>query len=472
MEEVLHGETEVEEEYFEEGYDEWEEEPYEEETQEVQPTHSAHSAKRGKGRKHRKRRRHYSSSSSGSSSSEDEPRKRRRSSGTSMMEEIKQMISDQIKMALSGDTQPEETTVQDTAGPSRTNRPDDRPTDQGVADQQDQEDLSEEDELLRGTSIPQEAFEKAVEVVREILGFEPPPTPPPKPGRVSRLSLNTTPKPPPIVLPVDIECMDRFQNIASRRKWVPTQGIKRAFRVDEESYQEIFAVPEIPETAKDKLKESGDLSSVGEFTDFSSKRLNKVVTDMDKASREGLRFASALMLFAEILTKSFEYADSRAISRKDTGAIVTMLGPTSRRLFDQFARISVRATTERRALVLDSMRLTSKEVKARFAELPMSGVDLFGGKFDSHLQEEADKKEASRKTELFMGSRRSQSRGNRTRGRSSTRRPAQSSGTNAPNRGRGNFFQPPARRPFRARGGFQRGNRRGSYRGRRGNSQP
>ena len=64
------------------------------------------------------------------------------------MEEIKQMISDQIKMALSGDTQPEETTVQDTAGPSRTNRPDDRPTDQGVADQQDQEDLSEEDELL------------------------------------------------------------------------------------------------------------------------------------------------------------------------------------------------------------------------------------------------------------------------------------------------------------------------------------
>ena len=107
----------------------------------------------------------------------------------------------------------------------------------------------------------------------------------------------------------------------------------------------------------------GVLGSADEFLDPSVKKLNKLLTDFDKASREGLRFASTLMLFADVLNRAFEQAQTQGISRRDTGSIIQMIGPTSRLLFDQFARISVWSTQERRNIILDSVQWPSTEAR-------------------------------------------------------------------------------------------------------------
>ena len=146
------------------------------------------------------------------------------------------------------------------------------------------------------------------------------------------------------------------------------------------------------------------------------------------------------MLFAGILMKSYEMADSRGVTRSDTGAIVNLLGPTSRMIFDQLARVSVRTTIERRALILDALRLPSGDIKKRFTELPMSGEDLFGGQFDKHLQEEADKRVVVQSSDILLPPRPFQPNRGYQRGRPSWRRGGRGSRGNQsgfPTRGRG-----------------------------------
>ena len=98
---------------------------------------------------------------------------------------------------------------------------------------------SEDEEPLKGTAIPQDAFEKAVDTIRRVLGFEIP-EPLPKRGRVSRLSLNVEQKPPRKEIPVDVECLERFQDVASKQKWLAYQSsTARTFRVEKKEWKEL-----------------------------------------------------------------------------------------------------------------------------------------------------------------------------------------------------------------------------------------
>ena len=111
---------------------------------------------------------------------------------------------------------------------------------------------------------------------------------------------------------------------------------------------------------------------------------------------------SALMLVAEVITMSYERAHEGGVSRKDTGAMVALHGPASRLLFDQFSRVSVKATKERRSMLLESVVWPSPDVKRRFANLPMTGGDLFGGQYDSNRATEAQRRETIQKADFRL----------------------------------------------------------------------
>lgn len=248
---------------------------------------------------------------------------------------------------------------------------------------------SEDEEPLLGTMITTEAFQNAVEVVRRVLGFDPPEEERPPPTKRSRLTLNKPKSSPAATLPVDIECSERFQELAKRRKWsaYPARAAN-AFRVDESEWKELFCSPSIPSAAKDKLTSCGVMDSKGKFTSKDLRAFESELQKLDSAARMGLKFSSALLLLAEVIMLAFQQNEDRVISRKDTGSLVNLLGPTSRLVFDQLARISVRATARRRDIVLDSLTWPSEAIKSKFKDIPLSGQDLFNGEFESLLQAE------------------------------------------------------------------------------------
>ena len=267
---------------------------------------------------------------------------------------------------------------------------------------EDHDPEEDSDEPLMGTEITKEAFEKAVEVLRRILGYEEPGLPPSQEVRTSKLSLHQK-KPVPVpTMPVDFECTERFLNVSKAKKWSAFQAKQfKTFRLEDEVWQEICVSPSIPREAKDKLVAAGVMSKDKYKIELAAK-MERSLVDTDRASRAGLKYASAMLLFAEVLNKSYQQVQREEISRKDTGAIITMLGPVARIIFDQFVKISVRSVKDRRGLLLDSLSWPSTSIKNSFADLPMLGSDLFGGKFVDNLQEEAKKKKALQEADFSL----------------------------------------------------------------------
>ena len=324
-----------------------------------------------------------------------------------------------------------------------------------LPDQEDQEDSGDEETLL-GTDITPEAFNNAVEVIRRVLGFDPPVADPaPPPAKASRLSLNKPTRPPSACIPVDAECSDRYDTLARGKRW--TAFPKRPtnlFRVEESDWKQLFSSPSIPSAAKDKLVTAGIMDSKGRYVTKDRQSLESELLKLDSAARAGLKFSSALLLFAEVVMLAFQQREDRLVSRRDTGALLNLLGPTSRLVFDQLARISVRATAQRRDLVLDSLTWPSEAVKRRFKELPFSGVDLFSGRFEDLLQSEVKKHKDMRDADF--------------RPKRKPRSPPKKSGTSRPfNRSSSSSGQRPFRRPQRQTQAFPR-----SSRGRRVDSRP
>lgn len=264
-------------------------------------------------------------------------------------------------------------------------------------------DNDDSDDPLTGTEITKEAFDKGVEALRRLLGYETPVVPVEPEAKRSRLTLNTVKKAPDPAMPMDIECSDRLQTLIEKKHWTAFQAKpSRTFRMEEEVWQDIIRSPQVPEEARVKLKSAGKMNSSNKFTNSLSAKFDKALYEADMSARTGLKYASSLLLFAEVLSKSYQQADTDGISRKDTGAIVTLLGPISRLIFDQFARVMVRSTMERRELVLDALPWPSQYIKSSFQSLPMLGSDMFGGKFGEHLQQEATKQRTLKEAEFQL----------------------------------------------------------------------
>ena len=398
-----------------------------------------------KGRRRRRRR----SSSSYSSDSPNSPRRKRHhhSGDSQLLGQILGMLSTLPQFAQTTAQAPDRDLIHSpsTSGvshdlPLETQEPSEGTLDsetevqplvleEQVSHQDFSDDYVSEDEEqpLYGTDIPRDAFEKAVEVLRRQLGF-PAETPSDVPSSSkSKLTLNTPVATSSSALPVDAECADRFRALpsgGSGRRWTAfskTQNV--SFRVEDKDWRDLFKTPGVPQGADDYLRSVGAFTSGSKLRSPAARKALRSLHLLDTASRVGMKFSSSLLLIAEVLTKALRQSTQAEVSKKDTAILVNLLGPLARRIFDQFARVSVKTVVDRRDIILEAMRLSQENVKRRFRDLPILGQDIFSGQFETVLQEEAKRKKDLLKANLsgsrsFSGrpsSRRSPPRGRPSR---------------------------------------------------------
>ena len=241
---------------------------------------------------------------------------------------------------------------------------------------------------------------------------------------------------------VDAETFERIEQIFSSGVWQKTQAQGVAgFRQEDGDMRALFTSPSIPQAA------------VTTCTASSSKVQQEWQT-VDAVARSGLRFASASLLVADVVSRAFSQEEE--IPWEDAAPVVNLLGPLVRQTFDHLAKISVKTVMSRRRLLLEPLRWP-KEVTAKFMALPVLGEDLFDGQFGELLQAESKRHKEAGEVSFSLPRKPGFPRG--SRGKS----PRRGSRTPAPRGGSGSAGG--SRRPF---GGSVRRGRRGTTRGRGG----
>ena len=263
-----------------------------------------------------------------------------------------------------------------------------------------------------GTAISKELFEETVRILREQLGFiEPEPVVEelPTTRKKSCLRRNEVKKDVPVLLPVDVECGDRYEAVANNID-IGLNAAARVFKTEESKEAILFNLPQVPSEATDKLKRRGRVDNRGFYVHAPDRQEESLLGKLDGYARQGLKFASSLLLLAEVMFDVYVDIEESKVSPRDVKILVSMLCPLARLIFDQFCRISVRSTISRRNTVLKNLDLPSKDVRDRFEKLPLVGVDLFGGKFEETLSTEVKKQRSDVDSDFLMrGSRRSSS---------------------------------------------------------------
>ncbi|KAJ8042119.1 NACHT domain- and WD repeat-containing protein 1 [Holothuria leucospilota] len=318
------------------------------------------SRKSHKGHKKRRRRHSSSSDSSSSRSPSRSPRRRkhRRRSPSENSQALSQILNLLTNLSQGGPSrapsvgQSSGMSSQPEVQPSSTPMEDPLVSDQGEDSQLelfppmevggselDSNASGSEDEPLFGTDIPPDIFDKAVGILRAQLGY--PASVQPEVSSKSRLTLNRPSSSVKESLPVDAECEDRFRAAAAAKKWTAfPRNQNAAFRVDEKDWRDLFRAPSVPQAAEDYLRSVGSADSSGRLRSLTARRSLRTLHQLDSASRVGLKYSSALLLIAEVLSKASRQSSSE-IPRRDLSTLTSLIGPIARRVFDQFARVSV-----------------------------------------------------------------------------------------------------------------------------------
>ena len=200
------------------------------------------------------------------------------------------------------------------------------------------------------------------------------------------------------VLPVDRLCADRIEVISGVKKWRPVaKRDVRHFRVPKNDFEKYFSVPTLPDAARDKIAaDSGGRSTLkSPFPSKEKNTLEDTLVKVDKASKEGLRVSCFLQLLSEYLVCACE-ADS-LVTPESVESAFRCLDDCLRICMDQFSRVSSLSTSVRRGNVLDAIFLPTEGARTRLEALPRLGKDLFDGKFQLTLEEEAKRIKATDK---------------------------------------------------------------------------
>ena len=249
---------------------------------------------------------------------------------------------------------------------------------------------STEEESPRGTDLPQSLMASVAEILSTKLGFQTASRPTPE-ASGSRLSAtNEAAQVGPPEFPVDVQCKLRLEALAAKQPWTafPAQQ-ERLVRVPEEDWGALFRPPSVSEETRNKVRVAEGLAS-GSFREPLRKRTEEDWYQADLAARAGLKFSSVFLLVAEALRRAHLQVPSDEVqfSRTDVGQLVFLLGPLARLVYDQFARVALKAVKVRRGNVLDSFQWPSAEARSRLEQLPVAGPDLFAGQFlDRFVQE-------------------------------------------------------------------------------------
>ena len=181
--------------------------------------------------------------------------------------------------------------------------------------------------------------------------------------------------------------------MAAKRTWTSYPlAQERLFRFPEEQWEALFRTPALSEETRNKVRAELGLAS-GTFKDPLRKRMEDDWTQADRVGRAGMKFASVFILCAEALLRSHQQlpGDPNPFTRKEVGNLLFLLGPLSRLIFDQFARVTLKATQVRRSNILDAFAWPSAEARDHLESLPAKGSDLFAGQFVAKLAEEVRK---------------------------------------------------------------------------------
>ena len=201
-------------------------------------------------------------------------------------------------------------------------------------------------------------------------------------------------------MPLDRICIDRIADIMGTSKWSAfSTRVDKYYRFPTEHFDKYFATPTVPDSAKDKLAaDRGSASSKLPFADKTCGSLEEVLKKLDSSSRFGMRTTSFLLLLSEYLALGCD--ENSTVPGDMMVAALHCLDQGLRTVIDQFARISTLATSTCRSNVLDALFLPSEGARKRLDALPLTGPDLFAGKFQESMEAEAKRLEATEKINL------------------------------------------------------------------------
>ena len=252
-----------------------------------------------------------------------------------------------------------------------------------------------EEESPRGTDLPPSLVASVAEVLTSKLGFQAA-SRPSAGASGSRLSAtNEAVQAGPPEFPVDVQCRLRLESLAAKQSWTAFPALQeRLVRVAEEDWGTLFKPPSISDETRNKVRVAEGLAS-GSFREPLRRRMEEDWFQADLAARAGLKFSSVFLLAAEALRRAHLQlpGDEVQFSRAEIGHLVFLLGPLARLVYDQFARVALKAVKVRRANVLDSFQWPSAEARSRLEQLPVVSPDLFSGQFMEKFAEEVKRHE-------------------------------------------------------------------------------
>ena len=202
------------------------------------------------------------------------------------------------------------------------------------------------------------------------------------------------------VMPLDRVCSDRMDGVMGTKKWTPySKRTEPYYRFPPADFQKYFATPVLPDSASDKLiADRGSSSSKLPFADKIRGKLEDVARKMDSSARMGMRTTSFLLLLSEYLEQGCD--EENMVPADMMIAALHCLDNGLCSILDQFTKITTLATTSRRANVLDALFLPSAGARKRLDDLPLTGVDLFSGQFQTSMEAEAKRLKATDKINL------------------------------------------------------------------------
>lgn len=247
-----------------------------------------------------------------------------------------------------------------------------------------------EEQSPRGTDLPQSLIASVTEVLISKLGFQRPVKSTPETSGSRLSATNEAVQSGPPEFPVDVQCKLRLESLAAKQSWsaFPAQQ-ERLVRVAEEDWGSLFRPPSVSEETRNKVRVAEGLAS-GMFREPLRKRIEDDWYQADLAARTGLKFSSVFLLVAEALRRAHLQmpGDDVQFSHADVGQLVYLLGPLSRLVYDQFARVALKAVRVRRGNILDAFPWPSAEARSRLEQLPVTSPDLFANQFlDKFVQE-------------------------------------------------------------------------------------
>ncbi|XP_033641699.1 uncharacterized protein LOC117301803 [Asterias rubens] len=187
----------------------------------------------------------------------------------------------------------------------------------------------------------------------------------------------------------DRVCSDRMDGVMETKKWTPySKRTEPYYRFPPADFEKHFATPVLPDSASDKLvADRGSTSSKLPFADKIRGKLEDVARKMDLSARLGLRTTSFLLLHSEYLEQGCD--EETMVPADMMIAALHCLENGLCSVLDQFTKITTLATTSRRANVLDALFLPSAGARKRLDDLPLTGVDLFSGQFQTSMEAES-----------------------------------------------------------------------------------